>query len=329
MFDEPAYTVRANFPHLTAGSFWADGYAWSRRIPVRTSALSRSLRDSLIWRYGMGMFFVAVALGSEKLLQHFFPYPFLLLFFAAVIASAWCGGAGPGLFAVLLSILAVDYFFIPPLDSLVINAAAMAYCAAFIVSALFASWVSAVMKKSKGSLQEARDLLELRVTERTAELQKSNAELREREHQLAHLSRVLTMGELTSSIAHEVTQPLTAVVIHGEACLECLCADPPNLDLARVTIERIIQDGTRAGAVLSRIRALFKKETSIKDWLDINEVIQELVVLVRAEAQKQHVSLHLDNSRLTCQKLMGDRVQLQQVVLNLMMNGIDAIRCCR
>jgi K+-sensing histidine kinase KdpD len=85
----------------------------------------------------------------------FFPYPFLLLFFAAVIASGWCGGAGPGLFAVLLSIFTVDYFFIPPLDSLVINAAAMTYCAAFIVSALFASWVSAVMKKSKGGAQRS------------------------------------------------------------------------------------------------------------------------------------------------------------------------------
>lgn len=171
MFDELAYTVRANFPQATTGDFWADCYAWSRhRISARTRDFSRGLGDSLIWRYGMALFFVAVALVSEKLLQHFFPYPFLLLFFAAVIASGWCGGAGPGLFAVLLSILTVDYFFIPPLDSLVINASAMTYCAAFIVSALFASWVSAVMKKSKGALKEAHDMLELRVAERTAEL---------------------------------------------------------------------------------------------------------------------------------------------------------------
>src|SRR5579862_9606794 len=86
--------------------------------------IREGLAYSWIRRYGTAVLFVALALGAEKLLQHFFPYPFLLFFFAAVIASAWNGGAGPGLFAVVISILAVDYFFIPPLDSLVINAAA-------------------------------------------------------------------------------------------------------------------------------------------------------------------------------------------------------------
>jgi nitrogen-specific signal transduction histidine kinase len=102
----------------------------------------------------------------------------------------------------------------------------------------------------------------------------------------------------------------------------------PNLEKVRQSTEKIIQDGTRASTVLSRIRALFKKETSIKDWLDINDVIQELVVLVGTEAQKQHVSLHLELAP-DLPKLMGDRVQLQQVVLNLMMNGIGRNRCCR
>jgi len=155
------------------------------------------------------------------------------------------------------------------------------------------------------------------VVERTAALMKTEAEL-------TRLSRVLSMGELTASIAHEIKQPLTAVVMNGHASIEWLSASPPNLEKVRQSTEKIIQDGTRASTVLSRIRALFKKETSIKDWLDINDVIQELVVLVGTEAQKQHVSLHLELAP-DLPKLMGDRVQLQQVVLNLMMNGIDAI----
>ena len=132
------------------------------------------------------------------------------------------------------------------------------------------------------------------------------------------------MGELTASIAHEIKQPLTAVVMNGHACIEWLSASPPNLDRVRQSTEKIIQDGTRAGAVLNRIRALFKKETSTKDWLDINEVIQEIMVLVRAEAQKLHIPMRTELAP-DLPRVMGDRIQLQQVVLNLMMNGMDAM----
>ncbi len=343
------------------------------RVSRLTSGFYGRFEGSWPWRYGMVVPFVAIALLLERLLQHFFPYLFLLLFFAAVIASAWNGGAGPGLFAVVISILSVDYFFIPPLDSFVINAPAETYCAAFIVSALLASWVSAITKRGESALREARNQLEIRVDERTAELKTSNAELRDREHQLqvsydelrerehqlersnaelrdreqqlqlliaerekaeqalmktqselAHLSRVLTMGELTTSIAHEITQPLTAVVIHGDACLECLSAKPPNLEEARQAIEKIIEDGTRAGSVLRRIRALFKKELLSKDWVDMNEVISELSVLLRDEAIRQRVSIQTNLAK-DLPTVTGDRVQLQQVVLNLIMNGMDAL----
>ena len=222
-----------------------------------------------------------------------------------------------GLFAVILSIMTVDYFFIPPVNSFTLNAAVALYLAAFVLCALAASWVSSAIKRSEVALKDARDQLEERVVERTAALMKTEAEL-------ARLSRVLSMGELTASIAHEIKQPLTALVMNGHASLEWLSASPPNLDKVRQSTEKIIQDGTRAGAVLSRIRALFKKEASIKDWVDINDVIQELMVLVRAEAQKSHISIRTDLAH-DLPKVMGDRVQLQQVVLNLMMNGMDAI----
>jgi K+-sensing histidine kinase KdpD len=131
--------------------------------------------------------FVAGALVSTLLLQRFFPYPFLFLFFAAVMASAWTGGVSSGLFAVLISTLAVDYFFVPPLHSFAINATDIAYFAAFVVCAVVASLVSSSKKKTEDELKKVRDQLEVRVAQRTAELQQSITELREKESERARL----------------------------------------------------------------------------------------------------------------------------------------------
>jgi C4-dicarboxylate-specific signal transduction histidine kinase len=273
---------------------------------------------SLIRSIGLAFVLVTAALIPELfLVKRFFPYPFLFLFFGAVMASAWFEGMIAGFFAVLFSILAVDYFFIPPINSFVINAAVGAYIAAFVLCALVASWVSSSKKKSEKALKEARDQLEIRVNERTADLMHTQAEL-------TRLSRVLSMGELTASIAHEIKQPLTAVVTHGHACIQWLSTDPPNLAKATQTVERIIQEGTRAGAVINRIRALFKKDGSPRDWVSINEIIQELMVLLRHEAISRQITIQTDLDP-AIPKIKGDRVQLQQVILNLMMNGMDAM----
>jgi C4-dicarboxylate-specific signal transduction histidine kinase len=288
--------------------------------------------------YGTAIVLVGLAFLATLLVRGLFPYPFLFLFFAAVMASAWLGGTGAGLFAVLLSTLVVAYFFVPPFYSWSVSATDGTYFGSFVLCALVASWVSSSKRKSEEALKEARNQLEIRVTERTVELQKSNAELRwtiqehdkaqealrETQTELAHLSRVFSMGELTSSIAHEISQPLTAVVTHGHACLEWLSASPPNVEKARRTTENIIQDGTRAGAVLGRIRSLFKKESPAQDWLDMNEVIGELTIFLRDEASHRGIAIR---TRLASDlpRVKGDRVQLQQVVLNLFMNGMDAM----
>src|ERR1700730_13057392 len=272
---------------------------------------------SLLRRYGIALFSVTVAFVSTRLLQPLFPYPFLFLFFGAVMASAWFGGTGSGFFAVLISTALIDYFFVPPFHSFSISTSAEAYFIAFVVCTLVASWVSSGKKKREEALKETLDLLEVRVSERTAELLKTQAEL-------TRLSQVLSMGELTASIAHEINQPLTAVVTHGHACIEWLSASPPNLEKAQQTVQRIIQDGTRAGAVLSRIRALFKKEAPAKDWLDINELIHELTTFLRDDALRRRIAIRTDLVP-GLQKIKADRVQLQQVVLNLMMNGMDAM----
>ena len=158
----------------------------------------RVLATSL--RYGIALVCVAGALFSSLLLQRLFPYPFLFLFFAAVMASGWFGGTAPGLFAVFLSTVAVDYFFVPPLHSLAINATDSAYFVAFILCALAASWVSSSKKNSEEALREARDHLEARVAERTAELQKTIAELQENERQREQLvsEKSVLSGQLES-----------------------------------------------------------------------------------------------------------------------------------
>jgi len=136
-----------------------------------------------IRRYGIALLFVAVAFASTLLLQRFFPYPFLFVFFAAVMVSAWFGGTGPGFLAVLLSTLLADYFFLPPVHTFAVDASDVAYFGSFIVCAVVASWVSASMRRTEEALRQARDQLEIRVAERTFELQKSVSELEEKERQ--------------------------------------------------------------------------------------------------------------------------------------------------
>ena len=299
----------------------------------------RRIYRSAFANYAVAVPFVVLALVSSMLLQQFFPYPFLFLFFAAVMAAAWVGGIGPGLFAVFLATLAIDYYFVRPLHSLVINATDSTYFGAFVVCALVASWVSSAKKHDQEALRDARDLLESRVAERTSELRHANAELeesiRQREKvqqahietqaELAHLSRFLTMGELTASIAHEVNQPLTAVVTFGNACLEWLAAEPPNIAEARLAAERIVADGTRAGAVLSRIRSAFQKRPPSKSWFPLNDAISELLALIQHEAARNGVALRTQLAP-DLPEVRGDRVRLQQVILNLVVNAIDATR---
>jgi len=140
--------------------------------------------------------------------------------------------------------------------------------------------------------------------------------------ELAHVTRVATLGELTASIAHEINQPLAAVVNNATACVHWLAAQ--NLEEARQSAESVIADGHRAGEIIARIRALAKKAPSRKDWVDVNETILEVVALARSEVQSNGVSLR---SRLAedLPLILGDRIQLQQVLLNLIINAIEAM----
>jgi PAS domain S-box-containing protein len=165
------------------------------------------------------------------------------------------------------------------------------------------------------------------ITERKraeAELHQKEASLREAQTELAHVSRVTTMGELAASIAHEVNQPLAGTVTNANASLRWLAGDSPNLAEAREAIRRIIRDGTRAADVISRMRALFQKVHTAKERLDINEAIAEVVILTQSEVRRNKATLRVEPAA-DLPPVMGDRVQLQQVVMNLILNGIEAM----
>jgi signal transduction histidine kinase len=134
----------------------------------------------------------------------------------------------------------------------------------------------------------------------------------------------MTTGELAASIAHELNQPLTGVVTNGNACLRWLAAQPPNLDEGREAVRRIIRDGNRASAVLARVRALMKKGEPVKESLDMNSVVEEILALTEGEMSRNEVVLQTELAA-DLPAIPGDRVQLQQVLLNLIMNGIEAM----
>jgi PAS domain S-box-containing protein len=157
-----------------------------------------------------------------------------------------------------------------------------------------------------------------------AEARESERRYRETLMELAHTNRVTAMGQLTASIAHEVSQPITATVINAEAALRWLGFEPPNLEKVREALGLIVEDGTRAGNIIGGIRALIKKLPPRQTCLDINEAIREVIALTHGEAIKTGVSVRT-NLAGGLPLIYGDRVQLQQVILNLIINAIEAM----
>jgi PAS domain S-box-containing protein len=179
---------------------------------------------------------------------------------------------------------------------------------------------------------ESGDLVEVMglgidITERKRaekELRQKEVSLREAQSNLAHVSRLTTMGELAVSIVHEVNQPIAGIVTNANAALRWLAGAVPNLNETGETIRRIIRDGKRAGEIVGRIRALAKKAPPQKDWLDLNQAIGEVIAIARSELQRHRVSLQTQLA-YDLPLVMGDRIQLQQVVLNLLLNAIEAM----
>jgi PAS domain S-box-containing protein len=413
---------------------------------------------------------VLVGIGSaiDLLLQSYDirrPTPEILL--AAIVITAWYAGAGPGLLAVTLAVLSLLYFFLPPSNSFAVGRPDVLYAVSYVLFALLTDWFSSVRRRTERALEQARADLEIKVAERTAELEGRNqslqleiaerkrveeelrrseaylaqaqhlshmgswawnassgqvslsqealriyglsscqascppeavlrevvpedrtvlesyvaAALRERrdfeidyritlpggavrylhsvgrpvaigsgevyeligttmdvtdrklaeqdlqeaKSQLAHVARVQAMGELTASIAHEINQPLAAVVANADACTRLLADNTIDMNELREAVGDISEAGTRAGEVIARIRSFLRKTSpEARCRLDVNRVIQEVLDLTRSELDRNDVSVRCELEP-GLPEVQGDRVELQQVILNLVMNSIEAM----
>jgi C4-dicarboxylate-specific signal transduction histidine kinase len=288
-----------------------------------------------IWGYGIAVLSVGAALIVSQWPAFRLQTAPVSLFLCAVIFSAWFGGVGPGLLAAGLSALAFYYYFLLPAYSLAAKPEEIPRLVIFMVSALFVGSLTAAQRSATESLRRARDDLKETVQELKRANEALQAESREREsaeealHQaradLAHVNRVTAMGELTASLAHEVNQPIGAAVTNANTCLRWLAGNSPNLEEARAAAMRVVTDGRRAAEIISRVRQLFKKGATERELVDVNEVVREMIVLLRGEAARYNISVRTELAA-NLPQVMGDRVQLQQVMMNLMMNSIDAMR---
>jgi PAS domain S-box-containing protein len=162
------------------------------------------------------------------------------------------------------------------------------------------------------------------VTERRR-AEKEHARLRQMEADLAHINRVSTLGEMAASLAHEIKQPIAAAITSANTCIEWLAHEPPNLDRARAAAARIDKYGNRAAEIIDRIRSLYKKSPPQRELVDVNGIIEEMLTLLKGEADRSLVGIRTELSA-ELPKIMADRVQLQQVFMNLMLNAIEAMK---
>src|SRR5882762_9065541 len=292
-------------------------------------------RPPAIWGYGIAVLSVSAALIISRWpALHLQDAP-VSLFLCAVMLCAWFGGVGPGMLATILSDLAFDYYFLPPMYSLAAKPGEIPRLLIFTLSALFVGLLSAAQRGAMESLRRARDDLKETVQEvlrtnealqaESRERKRAEEALRQAQADLARVSRMTTMGELTASLAHEMNQPIGAAVTNANTCIRWLARDTPNVEEARAAAMRIVKDGTRAGEIIKRIRQLFQKGTPQRELVDVNEVVREMIVLLRGEATRYNVSIRTELAA-ELPPVLGDRVQLQQVLMNLIMNSIDATK---
>jgi signal transduction histidine kinase len=197
----------------------------------------------------------------------------------------------------------------------------------FALARRYGSWdiiETAALKRAKAEIARLNEGLEQRVVERTNQLMQAAEALRETQIELAHVNRVTTMGQLAASIAHEIKQPITAAVGSARAASRWLGSQPPNLDEAQASLGRIVEAGDRANDFIERVRILFKKEPPRKEPFDVNEAILEVIALIRGEVTRNKISVQTQLAE-GLPRIQGDRIQLEQVILNLIINAVEAM----
>jgi C4-dicarboxylate-specific signal transduction histidine kinase len=203
--------------------------------------------------------------------------------------------------------LAFDYFFLRRTLPPAVEPAVFLRFAVFLVATLLITGLMEIKRR----VEESRNRAEVA--------------LRQAQADLAHVSRMTTMGELTASLAHEVNQPIAAAVTDANTCLRWLNRDHPDVEEAREAASRTIKDATRAAEIINRVRMLFQKGKPQWELVDINQIIRETVALMRSQIARHFITVRAELGG-DIPQITGDRLQLQQVLVNLMMNGIDAMK---
>ncbi|MDB5026878.1 MAG: multi-sensor signal transduction multi-kinase nodulation NodV-like protein [Candidatus Eremiobacteraeota bacterium] len=236
----------------------------------------------------------------------------LCLYLIVIIMMSFWGSFVSSAVVSLIAVVLLDYYFTPPMFTFQIKDPfdSVAMVLFLTTSAVITTLVSRARIRTDQLVLEAN----LRAEEA----------LRQAQAELAHANRVMLVGEMTASIAHEINQPLTGVVANAGTCLRYLAAQTPNVEEARTYLGFIARDGKRAAEVIRRIRALVKKMPPRKDLLDMNEAIREVIALTQNELQRSSVTLHARLS-VGLPLIPADRTQLQQVILNLIVNAVEAM----
>jgi signal transduction histidine kinase len=299
--------------------------------------------------YGVAFLSVGAALLVAQLHFQLQAAP-VSLFLCAIMFSAWIGGLKAGVLATVLSVLSFTYYFLAPIHSFAVDPAEIPRLVVFLLAAVFVLAISGAQKQSEEKLRNTARELETNIEDlkRTQhDRQQAEEALRQAQAELAHMTRLTTMGELTASIAHEVNQPLTAVVNNANACISLLDSAPrphdengpatpkhpregatgvaSNLEEVREALTEIIDDADRASAVILRIRQLAKRAAIERSVVDLRDIVKDVLVLARYESTARGVSIRVDLPQ-DLPFVSGDRVQLQQVLLNLVMNAMDAMK---
>ena len=289
-------------------------------------------------RYVTAVAIEMAALWISLVLQKPFGAPFWFFFAIAVIFATWFLGKGPGWVAVVFSSAAVLYYFVPPYRSWYLHWHDVPLFLTFTLCQVATNWLIFWRRDTEDAIRHARDELEIRVEERTIQPRKANEELlhhiaeqKRAEEALqaarsahARVTRITTVGELTSSIAHQINQPLTAVAANSDVCVAWLRPDHPNLEEARAAAERAVEGATRASGVIKPIRSIIHKAPPERVPDLLHKVFQGGAELVAGQVAQSLVPLASDLTP-DLPDVVGDRIQLQQMILNLMINGTEAM----
>jgi C4-dicarboxylate-specific signal transduction histidine kinase len=246
----------------------------------------------------------------------------MIFFVFVILFSLWADLPSVILMATVAA-LTFDYFFTPPLfsfDFYMDDPIDIVAWFSYIGAAIIITRLVSGLRKRGAEFKQANEQLRGEMAERRR-VEDAYSKV---QAELAHITRVMTMGELAASIAHEINQPLSGVMVNGKTCLRWLAGDPPNLEEARESATLIVRDGKRAADIIARIRALATRSGTTKEQLNLNEVVEEIVDLARNDMMKRQVKLRMDFDK-GLWPVSVDRVQMQQVLLNLVRNGVDAM----